>query len=295
MIGISGFGAEQVHVARQNPPSLKAIFPFDPRGAYGTLGGFREEYPGGVVHLFRYLVGHFGVFHQDRGAPGELPPEKEALWREAMEDPDYRMYPHVHNVVSMKGQHMPAWFEMLIDPFEQPGTVERSEEEFEPNPDPDLHGIGLVRLHVQDAPPGRADLLAAPARRRQEAAVPRPRAPRAAVPRAAPRDPALVRPLAEGHRHRRPRRAAGPLLGQRRERVAHRHGLAAARDAVDEALPVELGAPAHRALHAGVGRRPRPARLVRPDAALADARRRGPAVPQRPAPARRPRRRRRPC
>ena len=122
MIGISGFGAEQVHVARQNPPSLKAIFPFDPRGAYGTLGGFREEYPGGVVHLFRYLVGHFGVFHQDRGAPGELPPEKEALWREAMEDPDYRMYPHVHNVVSMKGQHMPAWFEMLIDPFEQPGT-----------------------------------------------------------------------------------------------------------------------------------------------------------------------------
>ena len=50
MIGISGFGAEQVHVARQNPPSLKAIFPFDPRGAYGTLGGFREEYPGGVVH-----------------------------------------------------------------------------------------------------------------------------------------------------------------------------------------------------------------------------------------------------
>ena len=121
MIGISGFGAEQVHVARQNPPSLKAIFPFDPRGAYGTLGGFREEYPGGVVHLFRYLVGHFGVFHQDRGAPGELPPEKEALWREAMDDPDYRMYPHVHNVVSMKGQHMPAWFEMLIDPFEQPG------------------------------------------------------------------------------------------------------------------------------------------------------------------------------
>jgi putative CocE/NonD family hydrolase len=49
MVGISGFGAEQLHVARQNPPHLKAIFPYDPRGAYGTLGGFREEYPGGVV------------------------------------------------------------------------------------------------------------------------------------------------------------------------------------------------------------------------------------------------------
>jgi len=38
MVGISGFGAEQLYVARQNPPHLKAIFPFDPRGAYGTLG-----------------------------------------------------------------------------------------------------------------------------------------------------------------------------------------------------------------------------------------------------------------
>ena len=74
MIGISGFGAEQIHVARQQPPSLKAIFPFDPRGAYGVLGGFREEYPGGVLHTFRYLVGHFGVIHEHRDAPGELPP-----------------------------------------------------------------------------------------------------------------------------------------------------------------------------------------------------------------------------
>ena len=72
MIGISGFGAEQMHAARQRPPHLRAIFPLDPRGAYGTLGGFREEYPGGVLHLFRYLVGHFAVNHQDRGAPGEL-------------------------------------------------------------------------------------------------------------------------------------------------------------------------------------------------------------------------------
>ncbi len=43
MVGISGFGAEQFHVAKQKPPHLKAIFPFDPRGALGTLGSFREE------------------------------------------------------------------------------------------------------------------------------------------------------------------------------------------------------------------------------------------------------------
>src|SRR5262245_34841685 len=34
MVGISGFGAEQLHAAKQQPPHLKAIFPFDPRGAY---------------------------------------------------------------------------------------------------------------------------------------------------------------------------------------------------------------------------------------------------------------------
>src|SRR5206468_9164073 len=113
MVGISGFGAEQVHVARQKPPHLKAIFPFDPRGAYGELGGFREEYPGGVVHLFRYLVGHFGTFHQDRGAPGELSAAREALWQQAMANADYRIHPHLVNVLSMKGQHMPAFFDVL--------------------------------------------------------------------------------------------------------------------------------------------------------------------------------------
>ncbi len=75
MIGICGFAAEQFHAAKQQPPHLKAIFPFDPRGAYGTLGGFREEYPGGVLHLFRYLIMHFAAMHGTKGRPGALPPE----------------------------------------------------------------------------------------------------------------------------------------------------------------------------------------------------------------------------
>src|SRR5437660_684361 len=82
--------AEQLQVAKQQPPHLKAIFPFDSRGAYGEFGGFRDEYPGGVIHLFRYLVGHFSAMHQNRGAPGPLPPEREKLWREAMNNPDYK-------------------------------------------------------------------------------------------------------------------------------------------------------------------------------------------------------------
>jgi uncharacterized protein len=127
MVGISGFGAEQFHVAKQQPPHLKAIFPFDPRGAYGVLGGFREEYPGGVIHLFRYLVGHFAAMHQQRGAPATLPEPRETYWRAAMANPDYRMYPNILNLVAQKGQHMPPYFELLIDPYDKEEVIQRSE------------------------------------------------------------------------------------------------------------------------------------------------------------------------
>jgi predicted acyl esterase len=130
MVGISGFGAEQFHVARQNPPHLKAIFPLDPRGAYGMMGSFREEYPGGVVHLFRYLIMHFAAMHGTKGKPGTLSSEKEALWQEAMSNPDYKMYPHIYNVLTQKGQHMPPYFDLLIDPYDKAAAVEEAEKSF---------------------------------------------------------------------------------------------------------------------------------------------------------------------
>jgi len=76
MIGIGAFASEQYHAARQQPPLLKAIFPYDPRGAYGVLGGFREEYPGGVIHTFRYVGDHISTAHTVRGQPEELSPER---------------------------------------------------------------------------------------------------------------------------------------------------------------------------------------------------------------------------
>ena len=131
MIGISVFGAEQVHVARRaTRRSLKAIFPFDPRGAYGTLGGFREEYPGGVVHLFRYLVGHFGVFHRTAAPPRRA----DAGEGGAVAGGDGRPgLPDVHAPPERRldeRQHMPALFDMLIHPFERAVTVERYQEAF---------------------------------------------------------------------------------------------------------------------------------------------------------------------
>ncbi len=128
--------------AKQQPPHLKAIFPFDSRGAYGEFGGFRDEYPGGVIHLFRYLVGHFSAMHQNRGAPGPLPPERDKLWREAMSNPDYKMYPHITNLLAQKGQHMPPYFQLLIDPFDKEAAVEKSEAEFDRIKVPTYTGSG---------------------------------------------------------------------------------------------------------------------------------------------------------
>jgi putative CocE/NonD family hydrolase len=130
MVGISGFGAEQFNAAKQQPPHLKAIFPFDPRGAFGKLGSFREEYPGGVLHVFRYLISLNVILHEIKGPPKQLPPEREALWREAMGNADYKMYPHIYNVVTMKGQHLPMVFDLLINPYDNEDMVRKAEADF---------------------------------------------------------------------------------------------------------------------------------------------------------------------
>jgi uncharacterized protein len=142
MIGIGAFASEQFHAAPQQPPKLKAIFPYDPRGAYGKFGGFREEYPGGVLHAFRYLMDHFSSVHTTRGAPGALPPDKEEKWREAMADPDIRMYPHLHNVLVQRGQHMPRYFDVLIDPYDDEKAIVEAEAEFPKITVPTYTGAG---------------------------------------------------------------------------------------------------------------------------------------------------------
>ena len=155
MIGIGAFAAEQFYAAKQRPPHLAAIFPYDPRGAYGPLGGFREDYPGGVLHAFRYVQDHFSGRHQVKGPPGELTPERERLWREAMENPDYRMYPYLFHVLASKGQHMPAIFDLLLDPYEPEGTAAASQEAIRRIEVPTYTGAGwygyTYKMHLSGA------------------------------------------------------------------------------------------------------------------------------------------------
>ena len=114
----------------------------DSRGAYGEFGGFRDEYPGGVIHLFRYLVGHFSAMHQHTGSPRALPPEQEKLWRNAMNNPDYRMYPHIFNLLAQKGQHMPPYYHVLVEPYHSEAAVKRSESQFDKINVPTYTGSG---------------------------------------------------------------------------------------------------------------------------------------------------------
>ena len=257
--------------------TCKAIFPFDPRGAYGELGGFREEYPGGVIAPVPLSGRPFlGALHQHKGAPGALPPEQRGALaggdgQSRLPDVPARLQRRLR----MKGQHMPPCFEMLIDPYEQRSDGRAQRGGVRADQGADLHGLGLVRLHLQDPPQRRADLLVAQSAGRRKKLL-------FAGPAHLERPfHALHGEILRWYDHWLKGIDTGIMdeppvrfwvMGANEWRTAER--LAAAGNAVDQALSEQLGAPAHRAVHASSGRRPHPARRFRADAAVADERRR---------------------
>ena len=152
MIGISAFAGSQFNAAVQQPPHLKAIFPYDSMGCFGEWG-FRDFYPGGMLHTMLFLLDACNVMHLNRGQPGALPPEKEKKWKEAMKNPDYLMYPNIFNVLAEKGETMPLYFDLLLDPFDPDDIVEQTEERFKKIKIPVYTGAGWYaygyKLHLQ--------------------------------------------------------------------------------------------------------------------------------------------------
>ena len=130
IVGISGYAGEQWRAAAQGHPALKAIFPYDACSAYGGMFGFRDFYPGGVLHSFPYLLDVFSMVHEPRGMPGELPPEPEALFRSAMANPDFKMYTNLYNILTQKGQRTFIMYHSMVAPWEPDGTVEAAEKTF---------------------------------------------------------------------------------------------------------------------------------------------------------------------
>ena len=135
-----------------------------------------------MLHLFRYLVGHFGVASPEPRRPAELDGEREARWREALANPDYQMYPHVYNVLAMRGQLMPPFFETLIDPYEPEGTLERSEDEFAQIDVPTYTGSGWYGYTYKTHLAGAQTYWRHLRNGAEEAAAARAGAPRAPVP-----------------------------------------------------------------------------------------------------------------
>lgn len=119
MVGISWFGMNQMIAAMTQPPHLKAIFPYDP-----TNISFRELCPGGVMHSFRF---HLAKFSAENLETFSLTPEEEILLKEAYDNPDYRMYPHVMNVLEREGKLAHRFFKDLISCHE-PENQEPQEE-----------------------------------------------------------------------------------------------------------------------------------------------------------------------
>jgi len=99
------------------------------REARTAFWGISGRTAGGVIHVFRYLVGLNLVNHGVRGMPAAASSGLEKMWEEAMNDPDYKMYPWIYNILSMKGQIQPQIFFTLIDPHDKKKTVEQSEKE----------------------------------------------------------------------------------------------------------------------------------------------------------------------
>lgn len=149
MVGISAFAGAQWKAAIQQPPHLKAIFPYDAFAAYR----FCDEHPGGVIGTMMYLISQVGVIHHLRGRPSTLPPEQEKLWEEAMNNPDYKMYNHLFNILTQKGQHEPRFFQVLIHPYDTEEAIKLADANFDKIKVPAYTGTGWYaysyKLHLQ--------------------------------------------------------------------------------------------------------------------------------------------------
>ena len=151
MTGISAFAGQQWQAAMQQPPHLKAIFPYDAYPSYR----FRDLNPGGVLSVIGYLLAQLAVEHEKRSVPGPLPPEMEKAWEAAMKNPDYRMYGNLYNVLTQKGQHTSSVFMMLLFPYDSEEVVKNVEANFAKIKIPAYLGAGwycyTYKGHLQGA------------------------------------------------------------------------------------------------------------------------------------------------
>jgi putative CocE/NonD family hydrolase len=129
MIGISYFATIQIFVASEQPPHLKAIFPFDP----SWMDLYRRAYPGGILATFLH-----GLWEGRDGDSGFAPrnvvsammktmpkPELDRLFEEALSNPDIRCYSNFYHLLKYP-QKNPIFVDLLLNPGDGPFYWERS-------------------------------------------------------------------------------------------------------------------------------------------------------------------------
>ena len=135
--------------AKHQPPHLKAIFPLDPRGAYGEAGGFRDEYPGGVIHLFRFLLQVYASAHQQKGSTASAcRPKKRSFGRRRCRIRTAGISARLRRPRSRAS--LPGLFDILVDPYDKEETRPQERGRVLQNQHSDLHRLGLVWLHLPD-------------------------------------------------------------------------------------------------------------------------------------------------
>jgi hypothetical protein len=100
-----------------------------------------------------YLTGQGGVIHDVCGRPRPLPPAIEEAWQAAMNNPDYKMYPNLYNVLTQKGQREKPTFFTLLSPYDTEEAVKNAEARFKEIKVPAYTGAGwyayTYKLHLQ--------------------------------------------------------------------------------------------------------------------------------------------------
>jgi uncharacterized protein len=146
---------EQWRAAAQQHPALKAIFPYDACSAYGEIFGFRDFHPGGVIQTMPYLLDVFSTIHESRGLPKELPEPQETWWKEAIANPDYKMYGNLYNILTQKGERSGGMYGALVNPYEEEDVLLKSEEKHRRIKIPFYTGSGAYaytyKMHWQGA------------------------------------------------------------------------------------------------------------------------------------------------
>lgn len=115
MVGVSYYGAVQLHVAATNPPHLKAIMPFNAPADF-----YREcTYHGGILQTFYLMLYQLKVLGRMSSVTVEdnSPEQLEEIQRALYDDPDIRQYQALYNIAKNPGRN-PGFFDIMTHPLD---------------------------------------------------------------------------------------------------------------------------------------------------------------------------------